>query len=180
MLKNRSQAAKGALTFHVGVGADIEVFMAIECSAFAQDRISRADYQELAQSKNAAMLIARFHGSAVGAMVLKRQQQTGVAAANLYSLAVVPGFRKIGIGRTLLSRAIALSRAWSVQRLCLEVRPDNRVARDLYTSMGFVAIGQRDDWYADGAPAICMHLEFDADQANSVFGQNAECMAVSG
>ena len=179
MLREWQQGSTPALSLHVGVRADIDVFMGIERSAFAQDRISRAEYDELAESKDAAMLLARFHGSAIGAMVLKRQHEVEGSVAYLYSLAVVPGFRKIGIGRALLSRAIALSKTWNVQRLCLEVRPDNHAALDLYGSAGFVTTGTREDWYSDGAPAICMVRDFAADLAGPPFNNTVQPMMVN-
>lgn len=54
------------------------------------------------------------------------------------TLAVMPAYRKQGIGRKLLLRAIAEARALGLTYAALAVHPDNLHAQTLYRSLGFV------------------------------------------
>lgn len=56
---------------------------------------------------------------------------------NLHDLVVRADYRRMGIGRSLLSEVEALARRLGCCRVTLEVREDNRRALDLYTSFGF-------------------------------------------
>ena len=76
--------------------------------------------------------------------------------AELLTIAVRPGSRRLGIGRALLADAIAHCRALGANRLTLEVAEDNRAALAFYRSAGFVEIGRRRRYYRDGGTALVM------------------------
>jgi D-cysteine desulfhydrase len=57
--------------------------------------------------------------------------------AHLPFIAVLPACRSRGLGRTMLSRALALARQRGMQRLQLEVARENLRAQRLYQSLGF-------------------------------------------
>ena len=61
---------------------------------------------------------------------------------------VTPACRRRGIGRNLLSAALAQAESYGAARMVLEVAIDNGAARRLYASAGFVAVGQRRNYYA--------------------------------
>ena len=156
MLNSCSTSAQPELSVHVGTLRDVAIFQGIERAAFAGDRISRAEFAELARNEQAAVLLARYHGVAVGAAVLKRSENAPEDEANLYSLAVTPGFRRLGIARALLTRVVALASGWGASRVSLEVRPANLAAVAMYRAADFVTVGHRAGWYQDGSPALCM------------------------
>ena len=56
---------------------------------------------------------------------------------NLHDLFVRSDYRRMGIGKALLSEVEALARRLGCCRVTLEVREDNRRALDLYSSFGF-------------------------------------------
>lgn len=56
---------------------------------------------------------------------------------NVHDLAVLPDYRRQGIGRMLLEQAAARARALGGCKLTLEVRADNATARQLYARSGF-------------------------------------------
>ena len=66
--------------------------------------------------------------------------------AELLLLAVVPGRRRRGIGRTLLDDFIDRARSIGVSRVHLEVR-DGNPAIEMYRSAGFSPIGRRRNYY---------------------------------
>lgn len=69
---------------------------------------------------------------------------------HVMTIAVAPNQRGQGYGRQLLAYAIEQSRN-KADYMILEVREENRVARSLYESFGFVEIGVRRDYYPKGS-----------------------------
>ena len=65
------------------------------------------------------------------------------------NVAVVPEYRRRGLARLLLSRAIAYARAAGAFCMTLEVRESNTPAIALYRSFGFVPVGLRPRYYQD-------------------------------
>jgi ribosomal protein S18 acetylase RimI-like enzyme len=66
---------------------------------------------------------------------------------NIHDLAVLPGHRGRGIGRSLLAAAEAQALAEGCCKLTLEVQEDNTPARRLYESFGFADVR-----YGDSGP----------------------------
>lgn len=62
----------------------------------------------------------------------------------IMSIGVLEEFRKLGFGRTLLRSALEL---YPGEDIYLNVRGKNRNAQDLYTSEGFVVIGNIKKYY---------------------------------
>jgi ribosomal protein S18 acetylase RimI-like enzyme len=56
---------------------------------------------------------------------------------NIHDLAVVPAYRRHGVGRLLLEQVTAKARALGCCKLTLEVRADNQPAQRLYEAVGF-------------------------------------------
>lgn len=67
--------------------------------------------------------------------------------ADLANIAVLPEFRRGGLGRALLNKMMTDARAMGVLRTFLEVRESNSPARGLYSSYGFAEIGARRNYY---------------------------------
>ena len=119
--------------------------------AFASDRLSRRNLAALMKSPSARILVACRNGGVDGyGLVLTR---SGSRIARLYSLAVDPEAGGRGIGSRLLAAAEADAAATGAERMRLEVRSDNRPAIALYERRGYAAIGRREAYYEDGAPA---------------------------
>ena len=82
-------------------------------------------------------------------------RRLGGEESELLNLAVDPAFRRLGIGRRLVS-AITYSHGGT---LWLEVREGNAAARKLYESLGFHETGRRAGYYADSCEsAIVMNV----------------------
>ncbi len=68
--------------------------------------------------------------------------------AQLGNLAVAEGWRRRGLGRLLVHRALAAVRGSEAGgRLALEVRESNEAAMRLYRGLGFRVLGRRPDYY---------------------------------
>ena len=71
--------------------------------------------------------------------------------AYIMNIAVLPEFRRQGIARALLNKAIEGARERNCEFITLEVRESNLPAISLYESSGFVKGGKRKNFYS--APA---------------------------
>jgi ribosomal-protein-alanine N-acetyltransferase len=67
----------------------------------------------------------------------------------LFSLAVLPKWRRQGIARQLLEHGLQQLHERGIQRCWLEVRAANLPARNLYQSYGFATAGRRRNYYHD-------------------------------
>ena len=56
---------------------------------------------------------------------------------NIHDLAVIPAYRRQGVGRLLLERVAAKGQELGCCKLTLEVRADNHSAQRLYEAVGF-------------------------------------------
>jgi ribosomal-protein-alanine N-acetyltransferase len=75
--------------------------------------------------------------------------------AELLTLAVEPGRRRLGLGRQLLSEVEETARRRRAGRLFLEVAEDNAAALALYRAAGLAETGRRRGYYrVPGGPAV--------------------------
>jgi ribosomal protein S18 acetylase RimI-like enzyme len=93
----------------------------------------------LREQAHALVLLAFAEGQAAGIATCFFGFSTFFARPllNVHDLAVAPAFQRRGIGRALLAAAEARAIARGCCKLTLEVREDNRPARDLYHQQGF-------------------------------------------
>ncbi|HUG73856.1 MAG TPA: ribosomal protein S18-alanine N-acetyltransferase [Steroidobacteraceae bacterium] len=71
----------------------------------------------------------------------------GAGEAHVLNLCVAEGFRRGGIGSSLLQHLTDVANDARVQEMFLEVRPSNMIALGLYQSRGFARIGLRRGYY---------------------------------
>lgn len=71
----------------------------------------------------------------------------GAGEAHLLNICIDPAYRGQGLGRHLLGRLLDIARWNGAERLFLEVRPSNPLAKTLYESVGFSEIGRRPRYY---------------------------------
>jgi ribosomal-protein-alanine N-acetyltransferase len=79
--------------------------------------------------------------------------------AEVLTLAVSPPVRRQGIASLLLRQAKALVAACGSVAIYLEVATGNIGALALYGRHGFVEVGRRRHYYADGSDAVVMCLK---------------------
>ncbi|MET1755638.1 GNAT family N-acetyltransferase [Novosphingobium sp. RD2P27] len=72
--------------------------------------------------------------------------RTGFEEEELLLFAVVPEYRGMGIGRSILDATITSARSRGAKRLLLEMRRGNPAER-LYRTFGFSPIGERKAYY---------------------------------
>lgn len=110
-----------------------------------------------------AFLIAEVDGQIVGYIMCRLEYGLSefnrfkiVRKGHIVSLAVLPEYRRIGIGFTLLRKALAELAEMHVSECYLEVRVSNLPGIGLYTKMGFKIVKRAPLYYHDGADAYVM------------------------
>ena len=81
---------------------------------------------------------------------------------HLLNLCVAPDWQRHGLGAILLAHVQRVAAAHGCQYVFLEVRPSNEAAIALYRRNGFVMVGERPAYYANGdgrEDAIVMRCE---------------------
>lgn len=76
------------------------------------------------------------------------------------NIAVLPEFRRNGIGAVMLNKAIAYCEEASAAFLSLEVRKSNVAAIALYKKFGFEAVGERKNFYSAPIEDACIMTRF--------------------
>ena len=115
---------------------------AIESQCFS-DPWSRAMLAAEVTSPNGLYVAAHDGAKLVGYAGMVRVLDEG----HIHNVAVLPGYRKRGIGRALISELIALAKKSELVILLLEVRAGNEAAASLYQSLGFERRGVRPQYY---------------------------------
>jgi len=137
--------------------ADARALVALDERAFPPaDRFSLRVWRHLLgparRNRSALSIIALADdGSVLGAAALLMRR--GSHVARLYTVAVDPVARGLGLGRQLIAAALAQApRRCGV--LSLEVRTANAPARALYERLGLHAVAALPAYYADGAAGV--------------------------
>ncbi len=82
--------------------------------------------------------------SAPQAMVVWRVQYE---QSDIITIAVLPGSRRLGLARDLMTQAIASARTEGAKSMFLDVEEGNTAALQLYSSFGFTQINRRKLYY---------------------------------
>jgi [ribosomal protein S18]-alanine N-acetyltransferase len=68
---------------------------------------------------------------------------------HINNLAVLPAYRRAGIGAALLTHVLDAGARLGARRATLEVRRSNEAARQLYERFGFSIVGVREGYYSN-------------------------------
>jgi ribosomal-protein-alanine acetyltransferase len=143
-----------AITIRPARLEDLDRLVQIENRSFTTDRFSRRTFRYLLTRANAVTLVAEADGRIIGyATVLFHR---GTFLARLYSLAVDPACRSLGVGSKLIEAAERLALAHDCVTLRLEVRQDNLSAIRLYQQHGYKPQETVPDYYEDHMNALRM------------------------
>ena len=107
-----------------------------------------AYYAELQGANRDLMLVARPVVDAAPIMGYIVARETA-GELHINNFAVRSGYRRRGIGATLLNRVLEEARNRKAKAAFLEVRSANHAAQALYEKCGFSAIARRPNYYSD-------------------------------
>ncbi|TNE81673.1 MAG: ribosomal-protein-alanine N-acetyltransferase [Gammaproteobacteria bacterium] len=133
---------------------DLEALLLLERKCFASDRLSRRSFRHWLHAQHCAFFVAECDARVVGYSLIIFFR--GTALARLYSIAIDPEFRGLGIARQLLEEGERTSKEAGRVFLRLEVSVDNASAIRLYKSMGYQPFGIYRNYYEDNNDALRM------------------------
>jgi ribosomal-protein-alanine N-acetyltransferase len=76
--------------------------------------------------------------------------------AEILTIMVLPPYRRNGLAERLLDKVADYAKSQTVAKLFLEVALSNLAGRQLYTKVGFVQVGLRPRYYANGGDALLL------------------------
>ncbi|MBQ4556271.1 MAG: ribosomal protein S18-alanine N-acetyltransferase [Clostridia bacterium] len=120
---------------------DIDFIAALEKETFSLPETAE-NFSELIENPEKQLLIAFIDGKRagyIGAYTVCRE-------SDIMTVAVLPDYRKMGVGRALVSALFDELKAIS-DSVFLEVRESNSAAIALYSSLGFERVGMRKNYY---------------------------------
>ena len=149
--------------------ADLDAVAAIEVLAYSHPW-SRGNFVDsLAAGYDTELCLG-----ADGELLAYRVAMAGVEETHLLNLTVAPNHQRQGHGLAMLGRLAQMARGRGDQRLWLEVRDSNDVARALYRRFGFAEVGLRRGYYpADRQrreDAVVMSLDLTVSPSPSLDG----------
>lgn len=124
------------------VVGDVDEVHALECSVFPHPW-SRANFMDSLASGYDAWVLREPAGGLAGYFLL----MYALDEAHLLDVAVAAPLHGRGVGRYLLDRIAARSRAQRMASILLEVRPSNTRALEVYRRYGYEEIGRRKGYY---------------------------------
>ena len=131
--------------------ADISEIASLAATSLPQPWPARVFEKELRLAE-ARLWVAKEEARSIGFLAARRV----VDEVHVLSVAVASAQRRRGVARSLLDALLRDETASGARTALLEVQASNRAARALYASTGFVAVGQRPRYYANGEDALLM------------------------
>ncbi|USF29906.1 [Ribosomal protein S18]-alanine N-acetyltransferase [Clostridium sp. MD294] len=123
----------------------IQDVLQIEEACFAIPWTKQAFEREIKENKLAMYIIAVLDGKIVGYAGMWHV----VTEGHITNVAVLPEYRKQGIGNALIEQIIRIAEEYEMIGITLEVRISNIAAQKLYIKYGFRPEGFRKNYYED-------------------------------
>lgn len=128
---------------------DVPEVEALDRACFSNPWPENAFVYELKENPGALCIVAESVGDEalqiIGSVVVWHI----LDEAHVATLAVMPGYRGLGIGRRLLALALLESAKAGASKALLEARANNQNALHLYYGFGFEVVGIRPGYYPD-------------------------------
>ncbi len=141
--------------------ADVPGVHEIDVLSFSMPWSERSYRFEVTENHNSLILVAEaIRNGAPAELAGMIVVWVIVDEAHVATIATRPGYRGLGIGRGLLSRALLAAYQRGARLSYLEVRRSNAVAQNMYQQFGFKVVGERPRYYQDNnEDALLMTLE---------------------
>lgn len=144
-----------SVSLREGTTADIGALVAIENACFHTDRLDRRNFRWMLTRARAALVVAEGPpGILAGYILLLFRNRS--RSARIYSVAVDPARRGLGLAGQLLDAAEQAASAQGCDSLHLEVQTGNSAALRLYEKHGYAVFGRLPGFYEDGSDALRM------------------------
>jgi ribosomal-protein-alanine N-acetyltransferase len=135
---------------------DIDRLLTIESRCFRTHRFTRKDFEHHYRSPSSIFVVAELSDRVVGYIAGVIVRNASRSVAQIHSMAVMPAWRKHGIGSMLLEYFEQKAAEEDCQLVTLEVRRTNRSALALYRRFGYALEKVLKDYYAAGSDGLEM------------------------
>ena len=132
--------------------SDLNPLVALEEHCFAGDRISRRSFQRFIEHPQDKLLLAMQDQQLLGYILVLFRRNTRLA--RIYSIAVSPEARGLGLGAVLITAAEQAAQEQGAVFMRLEVRADNIWAQNLYQRLEYRQFGVYHNYYEDQQLAL--------------------------
>ncbi len=139
---------------------DLEDLLAIETACFVTDNLSKRQMKYLIHQAKRIFLVIEYASQVIAYAVALLPKLP--RPARLYSIAVLPQWCGLGLGKCLLVSLIEAIGEKGYAEFRLEVGQQNKGAIRLYETLGFHPIAYLPNYYLDKTDAMRMSLEFKA------------------
>jgi ribosomal-protein-alanine N-acetyltransferase len=123
-------------------------------------------FLEIHENYPKTFLVAEVDGRVVGYIMCRTEYGSSnfkrlsiVKKGHVISIAVLPEYRRRGIGTALLTHCLKNLEEYGAKECFLEVRVSNEVAKSLYSKLGFKSVGKIGGYYFDGEDALIMSVK---------------------
>ena len=131
---------------------DIDALVALETACFETDRLSRRSFKHWLAADHRALLVADVEKNVAGYILII--YHPGTRLARIYSIAVSPQYRGLGLAKQLMAAGEQAANEEGRLYLRLEVSVDNTPAIKLYETQGYQKFGIYRDYYQDHKDAL--------------------------
>lgn len=139
---------------------DVEPLAELDKRCFAIPWSKQAFAEEMS-NEIAVYFVAKENGKVIGYCGFWQVADEG----DVTNIAVLPEFRRRGIGGKLLNTLIEAAKELKLELITLEVRKSNTAAKNLYKKYGFKPIGERKHYYSDNREdAVIMMKRLKTDE----------------
>lgn len=139
---------------------DLETLLTIERECFTAEAYTKKQMHYLLESPNAIGLVATVNKEVAGFTIGLIERHGKTKTGHVYTIDVTAKHRRMGIGLKLLNELERIFLEKGVKTCYLEVRIDNRAARELYRKQGYVELTPLKNFYSVGTHGIRLKKEF--------------------
>jgi ribosomal-protein-alanine acetyltransferase len=144
----------------IATEADLDQIIQIEKACFGNDAWSKSNMKSELLAPHTTYVVAEENSSLIGYAGLSKLPAS--TTSDIQTIAVSESHRGLGVGRKLMESLLAFAKEQKAKEVFLEVREDKPTPQSLYSSLGFVAIDRRENYYQpDGVAAIVMRLDLE-------------------
>jgi ribosomal-protein-alanine N-acetyltransferase len=133
---------------------DLDSIYRIERECFTHEAYTKEHIATLLKNPNVISLLAKINGEIVGFIIGGIENFDKIKVGHIYTIDVALRYRQIGVGQKLLVKLEQAFLKKGALISCLEVRADNKAAKELYHKQGYTELESVKNYYAKGIHGI--------------------------
>lgn len=136
--------------------SDLDEILSIENQSFNSEAFNRRQFRYLINSSGCIFQVAQHNGTIAGCLILLKRKNSRLL--RIYSIAVSPNHRGLGIAQVLIDYTSNYAKSGGYKTVSLEVNEKNEPAIRLYQKNGFRVTARRLHYYSPGEHALVMRI----------------------